>query len=201
LPQDEPLRRHIQVARKLIVFALCLWPAITFAIDYVGGDLARPWRMIINGSGEWSMRFLILSLCLSPLAVLTRIDSLGSFRRMIGLFGAFYAALHLFAWTRQYGFDWPFLTDEVVLRPYLTIGFISIVLLAPLAVTSPGFAHALLGLRRWQRLHMLMYPMVLTAFIHYAMARSILQFEVAADLIFLVAAFLWRVARRSAASV
>jgi sulfoxide reductase heme-binding subunit YedZ len=188
------------VAAKAVLFVLALVPVANFIDGYLAGELARPWRTLIQDSGEWSMRFLILGLCVSPLAALTGLSGLQRFRRMIGLFGAFYAALHLFAWARQYGYDWPFLLDEILLRLYLGVGAIAVLLLVPLAATSPGFMHRWLGAVLWRRLHALMYPTVLAAFLHYAMARGLSRLEVAADAVLLVLSFAWRFWPRRAAA-
>ncbi len=171
---------HSFARTKLVLFALALSPVLMLANDYLAGELARPWKEMIVETGAWSLRFLVLALCLSPLIRLTGWAALQSFRRMIGLFAAFYAALHILAWTREYGFDWSFLLDEIVARRYLTIGAAAAALLVPLAATSPTTMHRLLGPARWQRLHLLIYPAVIAAFVHYAMARG-LRAEVLID--------------------
>jgi sulfoxide reductase heme-binding subunit YedZ len=181
-----------ELVAKTIVFVLALVPVGGFIDSYLADELARPWKTLILETGEWSMRFLVLGMCISPFIGLTGAHSLHAFRRMIGLFGAFYAALHLFAWARQYGYDWPFLTDEVVLRLYLTIGFVAALLLVPLAMTSPSVMHSILGPARWRRLHLLMYPTVLAAFVHYAMVRGFHWLEVAADAVLLALSLAWR---------
>jgi sulfoxide reductase heme-binding subunit YedZ len=188
LPRIDPL--------KAAVFVVAICPAAALALNYGNGALATPWRTIVQETGLWSMRFLVLGLCISPLVALTGWPMLHGLRRMIGLFGAFYAAIHLFAWTRQYGFDWPFLGEEIVLRRYLTIGLVATVLLVPLAATSPGAAHRWLGERRWRRLHTLVYPLTLAALVHYAMVRGITRLEVALDAALLLGAFGWRFSRR-----
>ncbi len=170
---------------------LALLPLMSLTNDYSAGTLARPWATMIDATGDWSMRFLIAGLCVSPLARLTGQPALTAFRRMIGLFGAFYAALHLFAWCREYGYDWRFLGSELVLRRYLTIGAVGAVLLVPLAGTSPGAMHRLLGVAPWRRLHSLIYPAVLAAFVHYAMARG-LRAEVMVDGLLLAVVFTLR---------
>ena len=187
------------VRTKAAVFTLSLLPLVLFANDYAAGALARPWAMMIDVTGDWSMRFLVAGLCLSPLARLTGQAGFGSFRRMIGLFGAFYAALHVFAWIRQYAYDWPFLAGELMARRYLTIGAVGVLLLIPLAATSPGAMHRALGAVRWRRLHTLMYPAVLAGFVHYAMARGLGRLEVEVEGLLLVLAFAARLRRARAA--
>ena len=164
--------------------------------EYAQGTLARPWQAIIIETGDWSIRFLVAALCISPLMGLTGWRVLGNFRRMIGLFGAFYAALHVLAWMREYGFDWPFLGGELLARRYLTIGGIAVLLLIPLVATSADAVHRALGPARWRRVHRLMYPAVIAAFVHYAMARGILRVEVLVDGVLIGTALAAR-ARRS----
>ncbi len=178
---------------RAVLFVLALVPLVSLANDYAAGTLARPWATMIDVTGDWSMRFLIAGLCVTPLARFAGLSSLTAFRRMIGLFGAFYAALHLFAWCREYGYDWPFLGSELVLRRYLTIGAVGAFLLVPLAATSPGAMHRALGPAPWRRLHTLVYPAVLAAFVHYAMARG-LRAEVMVDGLLLAVVFTLRLA-------
>lgn len=180
---------------RTVVFAAALVPAVMLANDYLAGAFARPWKAILQESGDWSMRFLVCGVCLAPLVSLTGQLALHRLRRMIGLFGAFYAALHLFGWCRQYGYDWPFLADEIVLRPYLMVGAIAALLLALLAATSPAVLHRALGPLRWRWLHLLMYPMVLAAFLHYLMSSGLHRPEVLIDGLLLVLGLvgrLWR---------
>jgi sulfoxide reductase heme-binding subunit YedZ len=185
---------------KAVVFALSLLPFVLFLDDYWSGALASPWRTLIQDTGLWSMRFLVLGLCVSPLVRLTGLAGLNAFRRMIGLFGAFYAAVHVFAWTRQYGFDWPFLFDEIVLRLFLTIGVLATLLLLPLAVTSADVMHRALGPQRWRRLHTLMYPMIVAALIHYLLVRGLRRDEVMVDLVLITVAVVMRLWPRRAAA-
>jgi sulfoxide reductase heme-binding subunit YedZ len=194
LPASEaPAPRNTFARRRAVLFVLALIPLISLANDYEAGSMARPWATMINVTGDWSMRFLIAGLCVTPLGRLTGQFGLVAFRRMIGLFGAFYAALHLFAWCREYGYDWSFLGSELVLRHYLTIGAVAALLLVPLAATSPGAMHRVLGPTPWRRLHTLIYPAVLAAFVHYAMARG-LRAEVTVDGLLLVVVFTTRLA-------
>lgn len=191
------LDARVLTALKITLFALSFAPLVLLAQDYAQGALARPWQAIIVETGDWSIRFLVAALCISPLIGATGWRVLGNFRRMIGLFGAFYAALHGLAWTREYGFDWPFLGDELLLRHYLTVGALAVLLLVPLAATSADIIHRALGPQRWRRVHTLMYPAVAAAFVHYAMARGILRAEVIVDGVLIGVALAMR-ARRSA---
>lgn len=186
---------RVLTGAKIALFVLSIVPLALLGQDYADGALARPWQAMIVEAGDWSIRFLVIALCISPLIGFTGWRMLGNFRRMAGLFGAFYAALHVFAWTREYGFDWPFLTNELLARHYLTIGAIAVLLLVPLAATSADVAHRALGPARWRRLHQLMYPAVIAAFAHYAMARGFLRLEVLIDGVLIVLAISARLRR------
>lgn len=181
---------------RLLAFVLSLLPAAFWLQDLYDGVLARPWAAMIRDSGLWSMRFLVLGLCLSPLTQMSGARWANALRRMIGLFGAFYAALHLYVWAREYQFDWGFLLDETLQRPYLAVGVAAALLLVPLAATSPGFMHRALGTIRWRRLHLLMYPVVATAFVHFVLVRGLRRAEVAVDLALLAFCALYRLTRK-----
>jgi methionine sulfoxide reductase heme-binding subunit len=189
------------VRTRAAVFVGALLPALIFLDRYVDGAFARPWKALIQESGDWSMRFLIVSVCITPLVAMTGQAGLNSFRRMIGLFGAAYAGLHLFAWTREYGYDWPFLAAELIARQYLMVGGFAVALLIPLAATSPGLMHRALGDVAWRRLHGLTYPMVVAAFLHYALAGNARRPEVMVDgalLVWALAVRVWRWRRPAA---
>ncbi len=125
---------------------------------------------MIRETGWWSLRLLVIGLALTPLSLVGGLGPAIRLRRMIGLFAAFYAALHLVAWARDYGFAWGFLWDEIVARRYLTIGFIAALALLPLTATSARGAVHRLGGRRWRWLHRLVHVAVLGGFVHTLMA-------------------------------
>jgi sulfoxide reductase heme-binding subunit YedZ len=110
---------------------------------------------------------------------------------MIGLYAAFYAAVHIVAWTRQYGFDWSFLLQEVT-RLWLLVGAVAAAALLPLAATSMNAMHRWLGPELWGRIHQLVYTAAVMAAVHYAMARGLTQIEVAIDALLVLAALVWR---------
>jgi sulfoxide reductase heme-binding subunit YedZ len=117
--------------------------------------------------GIWGLRFLLVTLAVTPLRVLTGSPKLHLFRRMLGLFAFFYVAMH-FAWYLfvDQAFDWAQLAADVVKRPYITAGFTALLLLVPLAVTSTRRAMRRLG-RRWEKLHRLVYPAAILACVHF----------------------------------
>jgi sulfoxide reductase heme-binding subunit YedZ len=165
------------------------------AHDYLAGALASPFRTIVQETGLWSMRLLVLGLLIGPLRAVTGWTWPLALRRMIGLFTAFYAAVHVIAWTRQYGFDWPFLLEEVT-RPWLLIGAVAALALVPLAATSASVIHRWLGPVLWARIHRLVHAAVVLAVVHYAMARGFTRIEVAIDVMLIAGALAWRAAAR-----
>ena len=117
---------------RIAVFAALAIPAAMLAPDYWTGALASPFRTIVQETGTWSMRLLVLGLLIGPLRDLTAWQWPQALRRMIGLYAFFYAVVHVVAWTRQYGFDWGFLLDEVT-HLWLLVGALATLALMPLA--------------------------------------------------------------------
>jgi sulfoxide reductase heme-binding subunit YedZ len=171
--------RFVRRVAKPAVFALCLLPAAWLALGIAGlasGDAgsraalalgANPVEKVQDTLGIWGLRFLLATLAVTPLRVLTRSPKLHLFRRMLGLFAFFYVSAH-FLWYLfvDQAFDWEQLAADVVKRPFVTAGFTALLLLAPLAATSTRGAMRRLG-RRWQRLHRLVYPAAILACVHF----------------------------------
>lgn len=164
---------------KPVVFLLCLLPAAWLAAGIAAlqsGDLAAPpaqWlganpvEKVQDELGIWGLRLLLATLAVTPLRTILGWPKLLLFRRMLGLFAFFYAALH-FLWYLfvDQAFDWAQLLADVARRPYVTAGFTAFVLLVPLAATSTRAAMRRLG-RRWLRLHRLVYPATLLGCLHF----------------------------------
>ncbi len=156
---------------KPLVFALCLLPLAWVAagvLQWPGADLgANPVEKVQDTLGIWGLRFLLLTLAVTPLRELLRFPRLLAFRRMLGLFAFAYVALH-FLWYLlvDQAFDWRQLLADVAKRPYVTVGFTALVLLVPLAWTSTNRAMRRMG-RRWQKLHRLVYAAALLGAIHF----------------------------------
>jgi sulfoxide reductase heme-binding subunit YedZ len=181
---------------KPLVFALCAVPLLRLAWGLADGTYsARPYAIAVQETGLWSLRLLAVGLLLSPLGALSGWAWPLAVRRMVGLFAALYAALHLAAWGLQYKLDWAFLWDEIVLRRFLTIGALAALLLLPLAGTSARAMHALLGERAWRRLHTLIYPVVGLSLLHFLLSRRGAPAELVAECAVLVAALAWRLGR------
>ena len=156
---------------KPLVFLLALGPFAWIAAGAFGlGGVslgANPVEVMLDLVGVWGLRFLLLTLAITPLRDLTGWTWLLAFRRMLGLFAFFYVTLHLviyFALDRS--LDLALVLEDVVKRPFITIGVLAVLMLLPLAVTSTRGWMRRLG-RRWQSLHRLVYPAAILGVWHY----------------------------------
>lgn len=155
---------------KVAVFAACLAPFAILIWRATHGDLgANPVEFVEHWTGDWTLRFLIITLCITPMRKLMKLPELIRFRRMLGLFAFFYVCVHLMAWS---GMDRFFnlhdMWADVLKRKYITVGFAGFVLLVPLAVTSTKGWIRRLGGKRWQALHRGIYFAAIAGVIHYA---------------------------------
>ena len=154
---------------KPALFVLALVPLAFLIHRGVNNDLgANPIETINRFTGEWVLRFLLITLAVTPLRRLTGWNSLLRFRRMLGLFAFFYVCLHFlsYAWLDQY-FVLPDIIKDVAKRPYITVGFACFLMLIPLAATSTNGMVRRLGARRWQRLHQLVYLIGIGGIVHF----------------------------------
>jgi methionine sulfoxide reductase heme-binding subunit len=155
---------------KPVVFLLCLIPAVWLLYDTFTGGLSANWlEDIRDRTGIWTLRFLMITLGVTPLRRITGWSSLIRFRRMFGLFGFFYGFVHLatYIWLDQY-FDFAEIFKDMFLkRPFIITGFISFFLLVPLAITSTRKWIGRLGGSRWQKLHRLIYISGAVGALHY----------------------------------
>jgi methionine sulfoxide reductase heme-binding subunit len=145
-----------------------LLPVAIAIYDYgTVGFGPRPVNDVIHRTGYWALLFLLISLALTPLRRIARFGRLIDVRRMVGV-GAFaYAAAHISLYVVDQKYDFWKVGSEIVLRLYLTIGFIALLGLALLAATSTDGMVRRLGGRRWQRLHQIVYGIGLLALIHF----------------------------------
>jgi len=156
---------------KPTLFLLCSLPlawlgARAFGVAGLGLG-ANPVDELMDRLGEWGLRFLLATLCVTPLAVTLRKPWLMGVRRMLGLFAFTYLVLHFLNWlVLDQWFDLDAIAADIARRPYITVGFTGFVLLVPLAVTSTAGWMRRLG-RRWQRLHRLVYPAAILGCIHF----------------------------------
>jgi len=153
---------------KLWLFAICLLPlARLFVLGFGDGLGANPIEFITHSTGTWTLVGLLVTLSVTPLRRLTGRADLIRYRRMLGLFAFFYAALHFmtYLWLDQF-FDLAGIAKDIAKRLFVTVGFAAFVLLIPLAATSTRAMMRRLG-RRWQQLHRLVYLIALLGVIHY----------------------------------
>ena len=159
---------------KPLCFVLALLPFGALMTGVFSGTLgANPAETLIRHTGDWTLRFLCVALAITPLRVLSGVAALARLRRMAGLFTYFYALLHLlaYAWFDM-GFEVEDIVRDIAKRPFILVGFLSLVLLTPLAATSFNRAVKALGARRWQALHRLVYPIPLLALLHFFWMRA-----------------------------
>jgi sulfoxide reductase heme-binding subunit YedZ len=161
----------VRVAAKPALFLLCSLPlawllARAFGVAGLGLG-ANPIDELQDRLGEWGLRWLLATLCVTPLAVTLRKPWLMGLRRMLGLFAFTYLCLHFLTWlVLDQWFDLRAIAADIVKRPYITVGFAAFLMLVPLAVTSTAGWMRRLG-RRWQRLHRLVYPAAILGCTHF----------------------------------
>ncbi len=148
-------------ALKVLVFLLCLLPLGKLGLEIFGlAGLslgANPIEELIHRLGKWGLNFLLITLSVTPLRKWTGLNWLIRFRRMLGLFAFFYLLMHFLTYAGlDQRFDIPVIVEDIVERPYITIGISALLLLLPLAITSTNGMMRRLG-RRWQKLHRLVY--------------------------------------------
>lgn len=150
---------------KVAVFLLALVPLAWLATHRLGPN---PIETITHTTGDWTLRFLVLTLAVTPLRKLLGLPELIRYRRMLGLFAFFYGTLHFmtYLWLDKF-FDAAEIVKDVGKRPFIAAGFTGFVLLIPLALTSTAASIRRLGGQRWRRLHRLVYVSALAGVVHY----------------------------------
>lgn len=150
------------------VFLLALLPLLWLIADAVQGHLgANPIESVVRRLGDWALRLLLCCLAMTPLRLLTGQNWPVRLRRMLGLYAFFYALLHVSAWVvLEQFFDVEAMLEDLLKRPYITLGALAFIGLWPLALTSTQGWQRRLG-QRWQRLHRLVYPIAILAVLHH----------------------------------
>lgn len=151
---------------KVFLFILCLVPLGLIVWRLVTDTPPNPIEFLTHGFGDWTLRFVCITLAITPLRQLLRQPQLIRFRRMLGLYAFFYGCMHFSIWI----FDKFSLTDmsaDIVKRPFITVGFSAWLLMVPLAITSTAKMVRRLGFKRWQMLHRLIYATAILGVIHY----------------------------------
>jgi sulfoxide reductase heme-binding subunit YedZ len=154
---------------KPVLFLACLAPLGRLVWRGFHADLgANPIEAITHGTGDWTLRFLLLTLSITPLRKITRQYWLINWRRMLGLFAFFYGTLHLMTWLwLDKFFDVHEMLADIAKRKFITAGMTAFALMIPLALTSTKWSIRKLGGKRWQALHRLIYFSATAGVIHY----------------------------------
>jgi methionine sulfoxide reductase heme-binding subunit len=153
---------------KTVLFVTALVPAAMLVAGLFTDDLgANPIEYITHQTGWFALAFLMASLAITPLRRLTKWHEAIRLRRMLGLFAFFYATLHLLTWfVFDHTFDFMSMAEDVLKRPYITVGMAAFLMMLPLALTSNTAMIRRLG-RRWQLLHRLAYGAALAGVVHF----------------------------------
>jgi sulfoxide reductase heme-binding subunit YedZ len=153
---------------RIVTFAAACLPAAALVYGFYTSDLtANPGDYITDQTGSWALALLVISLTVTPLRRLTGWNELIRLRRMLGLFAFFYATLHMLTWVVLFHyFDLTFMIEDVVERPFITVGMATFLILLVLALTSNRASIRRLG-RRWQTLHRLVYAAAIGGVVHF----------------------------------
>lgn len=167
MPSSAVIRRVIKPA-LFVACALPLLSLVCAAFGIGGASLgANPVEKIQDTFGQWGLRFLCITLAVTPVRDWFNMPWLVQLRRMLGLYAFFYVLMHFLTWLiLDQGFYWSGILKDIGERPFITIGFTALLLLVPLAVTSTNKMMRRLG-RRWKKLHRLIYLICLLAVWHY----------------------------------
>jgi len=171
----------VHPATRAAVFLLCLLPFLHLLADWANELGWLPaWESTLGPeqihetqvrTGLWTLRLLAVTLAVTPARQLLGLNALAKYRRMLGLFVFFYVALHVATWTwADANFDLGYMIEEVTKHRYILVGMLGFLLLVPLAVTSTKGWIKRMGGRRWNRLHMLIYPAAVAGTVHYLWA-------------------------------
>lgn len=161
-------------AAKPLLFALALLPFAHLLSGAIANTLgANPAEALIRGTGDWVLRFLCLTLAITPLREWTGWSALARLRRMVGNFAFFYVVLHFlcYAWLDM-GLDWAAIVQDIPKRPFVLVGTLAMLLMAPLAATSFNRVIKSMGAARWKLLHKAVYAIVLLGLLHFFWMRA-----------------------------
>jgi len=157
-----------QISIKRLIFIASLWPILSIGIDIYQNNLgANPVESIERHFGKWTLIFLCLTLSMTPLRRITKINQWILYRRMLGLFVFFYASIHLLCYIGlDYQFAWLDIKNDIIKHRYVLVGFLGWVLLLLLAITSSDNMIRRLK-ANWKRLHRLVYLIAILGVLHF----------------------------------
>lgn len=148
--------------------AVCLIPLLWLLIDIAFDNLgANPVQALHIRLGDWSLRFLCLTLAVTPIQIITKWRGLSDYRQILGLYAFFYGTLHVLAYLLiDHGLIWQMISIDIIESPYIWIGLLAYIIVLLLALTSSKWAKKLMG-KNWKRLHRLIYIAAIAAVMHY----------------------------------
>lgn len=184
---------------KPAIFIACLLPLVflfsNFFLDRLG---ANPFEVLTRSTGDWTLRFLFITLAMTPLRRFTGLAWPLRLRRMFGLFSYFYVIVHLltYLWLDHF-FDWDEIITDIIKRPYITLGMLAVILLTPLAITSNKAMIKRLG-KRWKTLHKLVYPIAVLGVVHFMLLvkADLREPEIYAVILLMLFALRWKPVQR-----
>ena len=167
-----PLAKPLLFVVCLLPFAWLLYGAISslYGVNTLG---VNPAETLIRATGDWTLRFLCITLAVTPLRQWSKQPALARFRRMLGLFTFFYAGVHFlcYSWLDM-GLVLEDIVRDIPKRPFILVGTSALLLMTPLALTSFNRAIKALGAPRWQALHRAVYAVALLAILHFFWMRA-----------------------------
>lgn len=161
-------------AAKVVLFVVCLLPLAWLIYGALTNGLgANPAERLIRSTGDWTLRFLCITLAVTPLRQALKLPALARFRRMLGLYAFFYGCLHFlcYSWLDK-EFVLADILRDIAKRPFILVGTTALVLMLPVAATSFNRAIKALGAARWQALHRTVYAVVLIGLLHFFWMRA-----------------------------
>ena len=163
------MSRRARIALKAAIWGGCLVPLGTLVYWFARDELtANPISFVTTTLGDWTLRILLASLAMTPIRLVLGVSWPITLRRLLGLFAFFYVCLHFSVWiVLDFFFDWHRMWEDIVKRPYITMGMLGLLSLIPLAATSTAGMIKRLGARRWRRLHRLAYLAGVAGSIHF----------------------------------
>jgi len=185
---------NMQKYIKIPIFFLSLLPILIIFYQIIFNQLGpEPVKEITHVTGNWTLRFIIITLAMTPLQKFTKLNFWISYRRMFGLFVFFYASAHMMTYVGiDYRFDWSSIGDDIVKKKFIFVGFLAWLLLVPLALTSSKRMIKLLR-DKWKKLHKLIYIISLLGIIHYLWLVKVVTAEPLIYLIIIIILFMLRI--------
>jgi len=156
---------------KPFIFLAIILPSLFWSYQFIIGSLGvNPIEKFMDNMGKMALRLIVLTLFISSLSEFKKFRFLFEVRRMIGLFAFFYVTCHFLTYIAlDHYFDITFIIKDIIKRPFITFGFISFLLLIPLAITSPKIILKKLGFKVWKKIHYLIYPAAVLSSLHFYM--------------------------------